>query len=157
MPVILIDSVYRKDENYYPKVLLEKFIYVYKSFLSLRLQSSVSWNIRNFSERFFFYFSRSESSLLKYFILRAGKFHFLKYKKSFFWENIRIFLILGLESSIFLKYKENFFWENIRKYFGTGFLIFRALCITTYAWKVSKDEVEPGVRVFGRGVFHAGF
>ena len=27
MPVILIDSVYSKDENYYPKVLLEKFVH----------------------------------------------------------------------------------------------------------------------------------
>ena len=26
VPVIMIDSVYRKDENYYPKVLLEKNI-----------------------------------------------------------------------------------------------------------------------------------
>ena len=26
IPVILIDSVYRKDENYYPQVFLEKFI-----------------------------------------------------------------------------------------------------------------------------------
>ena len=25
--VILIDSVYRKDKNYYPKVFLEKYIY----------------------------------------------------------------------------------------------------------------------------------
>ena len=25
--VILIDSVYRKDENYYPKVILEKYNY----------------------------------------------------------------------------------------------------------------------------------
>ena len=27
IPVILIDSVYRKDKNYYPKVFLEKFIH----------------------------------------------------------------------------------------------------------------------------------
>ena len=27
IPVILFDSVYRKDENYYPKAFLEKFIY----------------------------------------------------------------------------------------------------------------------------------
>ena len=26
-PVILIDSVYRKDENYYPKVFLEKTLF----------------------------------------------------------------------------------------------------------------------------------
>ena len=28
MPVILIDSVYRKDENYYPKVFLEKYRFI---------------------------------------------------------------------------------------------------------------------------------
>ena len=27
-PVILIDSIYRKDENYYPKVFLEKYYFV---------------------------------------------------------------------------------------------------------------------------------
>ena len=27
MPVILLDSVYRKDGNYYPKVFLEKLIH----------------------------------------------------------------------------------------------------------------------------------
>ena len=38
IPVILFDSVYRKDGNYYPKVFLEKFIH------------NVFWrNIRNFS------------------------------------------------------------------------------------------------------------
>ena len=26
IPVILLDSIYRKDENYYPKVFLEEFI-----------------------------------------------------------------------------------------------------------------------------------
>lgn len=47
--------------------------------------------------------------------LKSFQFHFSKDKKSFFWENIRTFLTLGLESSIFLniriflaKYK-NFF------------------------------------------------
>ena len=76
MPVILIDSVYRKDENYYPKVFLGKlihniflekykkfwflelwkFLLKYKSFLSLRLESSISVNVRNFSEwNFLFY------------------------------------------------------------------------------------------------------
>ena len=27
-PVILIDSIYRKDENYYPKVFLEKYYFI---------------------------------------------------------------------------------------------------------------------------------
>ena len=27
-PIILIDSIYRKDENYYPKVFLQKFCFI---------------------------------------------------------------------------------------------------------------------------------
>ena len=27
-PIILIDSIYRKDENYYPKVFLEKHYFI---------------------------------------------------------------------------------------------------------------------------------
>ena len=27
-PIILIDSIYRKDENYYPKVFLEKYYFI---------------------------------------------------------------------------------------------------------------------------------
>ena len=47
MPVILIGSVYRKDEKYYSKVFLGKFIHnivleKYKKF------GSSSWNIRVF-------------------------------------------------------------------------------------------------------------
>ena len=42
IPSILIDPVYTKDENYYPKVFLEKFIHnffleKYKKFWFLRL------------------------------------------------------------------------------------------------------------------------
>ena len=32
-PVILIDSIYGKDENYYPKVFLEKYYFMLKCFL----------------------------------------------------------------------------------------------------------------------------
>ena len=71
IPVILIDSVYRKDENYYPQVFLEKFI---NSFLrrSIRIFGfwgfwSSSWNIRIF--------------------LWPRNFCFLKYKK-FYWGGI---------------------------------------------------------------------
>ena len=75
MPVTLIDSIYRKDENYYPKVFLGKFIHniflekykklwflelwkfllKYKSFLNLRLESSTSINRRKFSEWIFLF------------------------------------------------------------------------------------------------------
>ena len=27
-PIILIDSIYRKNENYYPKVFLEKYYFI---------------------------------------------------------------------------------------------------------------------------------
>ena len=39
IPIILIDSVYRQDEKYYPKVILENFIHIFlekcKKFLFL--------------------------------------------------------------------------------------------------------------------------
>ena len=72
----------------------------YKSILRLGLESSVSWNIRQFFRVNFFHFTIRESFLLKYkkkyqvrnfhfskfkkfFNLGARKFHFLKYKKLF--------------------------------------------------------------------------
>ena len=83
IPSILIDSVYKKDENYYPKVFLEKFIHnfffleKYKKFWFLRLCKFVLkykkkikigarkfpflQNIRNF--------------------LRVGSFHLCKLRK----------------------------------------------------------------------------
>ena len=68
IPVILIDSVHRKDENYYPQVFLEKFM---NNFLwrSIRIFGfwgfwSSSWNIRIFPW--------------------PRNFCFLKYKK-FYW------------------------------------------------------------------------
>ena len=58
----------------------------------LGLESSISRNIRNFFKVGFFYFSSSESSLLKVFNLGARKFHFPKYKKNFFLRNIKTFI-----------------------------------------------------------------
>ena len=65
--------------------------------------------------------------------LKSFQFHFSKHKKSFFWENIRTFLTLGLESSIVLNIriflaKCKYFFLNIRiflakyKYFFQGVL-----------------------------------
>ena len=36
IPSILIDSVYKKDENYYPKVFLEKFIHIFFFWRNIR-------------------------------------------------------------------------------------------------------------------------
>ena len=44
--VILIDSVYRKDKNYYPKVFLEKYIY---NFLKKNLRNFGFWCFRSSS------------------------------------------------------------------------------------------------------------
>ena len=55
-----------------------------KSFLYLGLESSISGKIRNFLRVVSFYFLSSENSFLKCFILKAGKFHFRKYKENFF-------------------------------------------------------------------------
>ena len=51
IPVILIDSVYRKDESYYPKVFLEKCIhnFFWRSIRNFGIWGfgNFSWNIRN--------------------------------------------------------------------------------------------------------------
>ena len=67
-----------------------------------------NWRKRNLKKQImkkqnfeFFYFSSSESSLLKFVILRARNFHFPKYKKSIFGENIRKPFLR--ENLIFLK------------------------------------------------------
>ena len=80
------------------------------SFLSFRLESSISQTLKIFSEWVIFYFLSLECSYLKFFNVRTRKFHFLKYKeKLFFWENINssisrnIFLTffrLGLKSGL---------------------------------------------------------
>ena len=83
-----------------------------KSFLSLRLESSISQNIRNFFRAFFLFLSL-ESFLLKFFILRARKFHFPKYIKSLFQENVRKF--------DFSKYKKSSFLRKYQKFFQSMF------------------------------------
>ena len=75
------------------------------SYAFLGLESSISWRIRNFFRMGSFYILSSESSLLKY-----KKNMRLEYSISW---NIRIFLILELESSIS---------QNIRNFFGADFL-----------------------------------
>ena len=52
IPVMLFDSVYRKDGNYYPKVFLEKFVdnFFFEKYLrnfGFSGFGSASWNIRN--------------------------------------------------------------------------------------------------------------
>ena len=42
--VILLDSVYRKNGNYYPKVILEKFIH---NFLSRNIRNFGFWCFRS--------------------------------------------------------------------------------------------------------------
>ena len=105
----------------------------YKSFLRLGLESFISRNIRNFFRViFFFYFSSSEYSLLKFFNLGARKFYFSKYKKNFFKENIRTLLILGLQSSISWNVTNSIFLKKYKKYFLSG-LFFVCLFIF-WAW-----------------------
>ena len=69
---------------------LQAFSWNIKSFLSLALETCISWNITNFLRVFFFNFPSSESYFLKYkksirlesFISRKiRKFRFPKYKK----------------------------------------------------------------------------
>ena len=89
-----------------------------KSILSLRLESSISWNTRNFFRLCFFIFQAWKVPSWNIRSFFKKQFHFLKYKKNSFWENIRIFLILGLESFISQSIRKTFFWENIRHFLG---------------------------------------
>ena len=70
----------------------------YKSLLSMYLERSIFWNIRNFFSVGFFYFSSSESSFLKCFNLRAKKFHFPKYKKNSFLRKYKKVFNLGVKN-----------------------------------------------------------
>ena len=73
IPVILFDSVYRNDGNYYPKVFLEKFIHtsLWRSVIDFGFwgYGSSSWNIRKVRS-------------LKYKEFFRG-FRFRKFKSSF--------------------------------------------------------------------------
>ena len=85
---MLIDSVYRKDKNYYPQVFLEIYKYVVKE-ISSRYEKPFKLGDRIFFRVFFF--SSLENSFLKYkkfFKFWARKFHLPKYKKNFFWKNV---------------------------------------------------------------------
>ena len=79
-----------------------------RNYLILRLESSISQRVINFSGVDFFIFLSPESSLLKRSISQ-------NIRKAFFWENIKKCLILALESFIF--------W-NIRIFFELLFLVF---------------------------------
>ena len=47
-PVILIDSVYRKDEKYYPKMFLEKFIH---NFFWRNIRNFGFWGFESSSQK----------------------------------------------------------------------------------------------------------
>ena len=134
--VILIDSVYKKDKNYYPQVLFDEFKFQtlqvpswnIKKKLSLALKISISQKIRNSISVFW-----GGTFLFFKYWLKCEGFYFSEYRNAFFWENIRkaffsqnignpfrwenisIFLILQLESSIS---------GNIRKFFRGQFFCF---------------------------------
>ena len=74
----------------------------------LELESSISWNIRNFFQGGFFFgggglgLGNAGLHFRKYkksFYLRVRKFYFRKYKKFFFWWIFFVFGDLSLESA----------------------------------------------------------
>ena len=104
----------------------------YKSFLSLGLECPIYQNIRIFYGVGFFIFGAREvpSWNIRSFF---KKFHF----PSFFWENIRTFLILDLESSISRNIRNSFFFTKYREFFSEWtFFIFQRL-----GWKVRKGAL----------------
>ena len=92
-PVILIDSVYRKDKNYYSKVFLEKYYFI---------------------EDIEIYCSNSDEEYINSFYKVLKKKKFLTGDFKVLTWNIRSFLCLGLESSIS--------W-NIRHFFKMFLLV----------------------------------
>ena len=99
-PVILIDSVYRKDKNYYSKVFLEKYYFI----------EDIEIYCSNSDEEYI----NSFYKVLKKKKFLAGDFKVLTW-------NIRSFLCLGLESSIS--------W-NIRHFFKMFLLVVVAVFCT---------------------------
>ena len=104
--VILLDSVYKKDKNYYPQVFLEECKYVVKERSLLRGLLMTTYK--------FFLMILIKKILMKKILIKKIKYRIFLRKYKFSPENIRNFLILGLKSSIsesirkfrFLKYKD---------------------------------------------------
>ena len=104
--VILLDSVYKKDKNYYPQVFLEECKYVVKERSLLRGLLMTTYK--------FFLMILIKKILMKKILIKIIKYRIFLRKYKFSPENIRNFLILGLKSSIsesirkfrFLKYKD---------------------------------------------------
>ena len=139
---MLIDSFYRRDENYHPKVFLEKYCFIEdieiycsnsdeeyyeeecmiffqehienKNSFSLELKRSIFRNIRNFLSEVFFHFSSTES-------------YFLKYKKAPFLEILKT-KIGGFPCPKYKKFFWCFYFMNYKKIsWGRVFFIFSSL------------------------------
>ena len=89
--------------------IIKKFYYDLLSFWEQ--ESSIS----SVFFSFFFFFWNFGSSLLKFWNLMAGKFHFAKYR-----DIKKSFLKKIWESFVSQNIRKAFFWENIRHFFRTG-------------------------------------
>ena len=127
----------------FPKYVEERFLGENINFFRVDfLYISLSWCLKkllidltkiiHFQSCSFYYFASSESSLMKYNKIYLKTFHFSKYQKSIFLENmITLFLILGLESSISQNTRKNVFFRKYKKFVKSGFFYFLSL-----SWKV---------------------
>ena len=140
IPVIIFDSVYRKDGNYYPKVYLEEFIHnIFGGF------GSFFWNITKFCFLKYKYFFPG-FRLLKYkkrFLLRQYKkfpniraimFHFPKIWKLLLHVIFFFFLSLGLKIALGSYYCKTFhcwyltvFWICLGSEYASSSTYVRAL------------------------------
>ena len=103
-PLQKIDSVYRKDENCYPKVFLEKFIH---NFFLEKFKKFWFLGLWKFLVKYKTTFFRKNIRSIKFYFRNyinpgARKFYFQKYKKnmklkSSISQNIRNFLILDFK------------------------------------------------------------
>ena len=95
----------------------------------------------------------SESYFLRFFILKARKFHFWKFKKvPFLVLNIsgfRIYLSWNIRKFPFPEHYENFFWENTKNFFRE--VPFRKNCINFFKGKSWELRLESAR---GRPIIH---
>ena len=97
------DEEYPNDSeegNSSEKFIKRKNEKIWEIFVSLGLRSSISQNKRNFSRVGFFVFWAWKTSSWNILILGLERSISQNIRNTFFWENIRTFLILRPESSI---------------------------------------------------------
>ena len=90
--------------------------------------------IRNFFRIYFFFFC---------FFVFSSLENVWKYEENVFWGKYKVFLSLGLESSISQNIRKNFFWKNIKIFSEWIFLIFLFfIFFFSLSWKLIQVVLQ---------------